>query len=143
MEPSRKGEADACRVVVSTPAVPAIGRGPGRLEPAGLVDDVAERLAGEEAPAVVEQDVEPPVVKEGAVPGGVRRDEDARHRPQRMVGRQRFLLEDVEPGAGDDFALERFGKRPGVKGTVRYPMIEIVLSMKGNEFEHTSITVGC
>ena len=39
--------------------------------------------------------------------GGVRRDEHAGHRPQRMVGRQRLLLEDVEAGAGDLAGPER------------------------------------
>src|SRR5215813_937843 len=105
--PAAKEEASARRVVGSTPDGPPPWRGPGRLEPVGLVDDVAERLTGEEAPAVVEQDLEAPVIQEGTVPGGVRRDEDARRRPQRMVGRQRLLLEDVEPGAGDLPSPER------------------------------------
>src|ERR1700675_3728661 len=78
------------------------------LEPIGLVYHVAERLAGQETPAVVEQDLEAPVVQMRAVAGGVRRDEDAGHGPQRVVGGQGLLLEDVEPGARDLAGSERF-----------------------------------
>jgi hypothetical protein len=39
----------------------------GRSKPAGLVDEVAQRLAGEEAAAVVEDDLVAPVVEIGAV----------------------------------------------------------------------------
>src|SRR5207245_3605938 len=70
-------------------------------EPGGLVDDVAEGLAGGEAPAVVEQDLEAALVQVGAEAGRLRRDQHAGRAPQRMVGGQRLLLEDVEPGARD------------------------------------------
>src|SRR5438046_3533619 len=64
-------------------------------------DDVAEGLAGGEAPAVVEQDLEAALVQVGAEAGRVRRDQHAGRAPQRMVGGERLLLEDVEPGARD------------------------------------------
>src|SRR5262245_20303761 len=75
-----------------------IGR---RSEPVSFVDHVAERPPGQEAPAVVEQDLEPALVEIWPIAGGVRGEEDARHRPQRVIGRQRLLLEHVEAGPGD------------------------------------------
>src|SRR4029079_2334780 len=54
-------------------------------EPARLIDDVAQRFAGGEAPCVVAQHLEPALVEIGPMAGGVRGDHDARHRPQRMV----------------------------------------------------------
>jgi hypothetical protein len=41
-------------------------------EPAGLVDEVAQRLAGEEAAAIVEDDLVAPLVEIGAVAGDMR-----------------------------------------------------------------------
>src|SRR5437870_8404807 len=70
-------------------------------EPAGLVHHVAQRPAREEPAAVVEQDLEAPVVEVRAEARRMRRDEDAGGRPQRMVRGQRLSLEDVEGGAGD------------------------------------------
>ncbi len=70
-------------------------------EPARLVDHVAQGLAGQEAPAIVEQDLEAALVEIRPVAGGVRGDEDAGHRPQRVAGRERLVLEHVEAGPGD------------------------------------------
>src|SRR6267142_1579474 len=69
----------------------------GSSEPAGLVDHISERLSREKASAIVEQDLVATVVEVGAEAGGMRRDEHAGHGPERMVGGQRLLLEDVEP----------------------------------------------
>src|SRR6202048_1421158 len=79
----------------------------GRSEPTGLVDEVAQRLAGEEAAAVVEDDLVAPLVEIGAVARGVRRQQHARQGPQLVVGGQRLLLEDIETRAGDLPRLER------------------------------------
>src|SRR5437588_6470719 len=79
--------------------VPALRE--GRSEPAGLVDEIAQRLAGEEAAAVVEDDVVAPLVEIGAVAGGMRGEQHTRRGPERVVGGQWLLLEDVEAGAGD------------------------------------------
>src|ERR1700732_2372443 len=68
----------------------------GRSEPARLVDEVAQGLAGEEAPAVVEDDLVTPVVEIGAITRGVRRDQHPRQGPQLVVGGERLLLEDIE-----------------------------------------------
>src|SRR5262249_51018461 len=82
---------------------PRRGRGEGSggalLEPAGFVDDVHQRLVCEEATAVAEEDLGAGLAERGAVAGGVGRDEHAGHRPQRVVGGQGLLLEDVEAGA--------------------------------------------
>src|ERR1700736_389104 len=72
----------------------------GRSKPAGLVDEVAQRLAGEETAAVVEDDLVAPVVEIGAVACGARRQQHPRKGPQLVVGGLRLLLEDVEAGAG-------------------------------------------
>src|SRR3989442_11104764 len=69
--------------------------GAGSSEPAGLVDDVLERLAGQEAPAVVEQDLEPALVEIRPVASGVRRDEHAGHRPQGGIGGEPLPLENL------------------------------------------------
>src|ERR1700730_14389035 len=79
----------------------------GRSKPASLVDEVAQRLAGEEAAAVVEDDLVPSVVEIGAVARGVGRQQHAGQGPQLVVGGQRLLLEDIEAGAGDLTRLER------------------------------------
>src|ERR1700732_1387587 len=47
----------------------------GRSKPASLVDEVAQRLAGEKAAAVVEDDLVPSVVEVGAVARGMRRQQ--------------------------------------------------------------------
>src|ERR1700730_12076366 len=73
----------------------------GRSERTGLVDEVAQGLAGEEAAAIVEDDLVAPVVEIGAVARGMRRQQHARQGPQLVVGGQRLLLEDVETGTGD------------------------------------------
>src|ERR1700730_19379214 len=73
----------------------------GRSEPTGLVDEVAQRLAREEAPAIVEDDLVAPVVEIGAVARGMRRQQHPRQGPQLVVGGPRLLLEDVETGGGD------------------------------------------
>src|SRR6266481_2629759 len=78
----------------------------GRSKPAGLVDEVAQRLADEKAAAVVEDDLVAPVVEIGAVARGVRRQQHPRQGPQLVVDGQRLLLEDVEAGAGDLTRLE-------------------------------------
>src|SRR6266545_3190036 len=70
-------------------------------EPARFVDHVAQGLPGQEAPAVVEQDLVAALVEIGPMAGGVWRDQHARHGPQGVVGRQRLLLEDVETRARD------------------------------------------
>src|SRR6266403_2071489 len=79
----------------------------GRLEPGRFVDDVAERLAGGEAAAVVEQDLQAPLVEVGAEAGRVRRDQHAGCGPQRMLGGQRLLLEHVERGPRDLAGAQR------------------------------------
>jgi putative ATP-binding cassette transporter len=71
------------------------------LEPVSLVHHVAQRLAGEEATAVVEENLEAPIVEVGPVARGVRGDQHAGERPQGMVGGQGLLLEDVQPRARD------------------------------------------
>src|SRR3984893_13770740 len=73
----------------------------GRSKPASLVDEVAQRLAGEKAAAVVEDDLVPSVVEGGAVGRRMRRQQHAGEGPQLVVGGQRLLLEDIEAGAGD------------------------------------------
>src|SRR5437879_10038456 len=78
----------------------------GRSEPAGLVNEVAQRLAGEKAAAVVEDDLVAAVVEIGSVARGVRRQQHSRQGPQLVVGGQRLLLEDIEAGAGDLARLE-------------------------------------
>src|SRR5438132_13951353 len=80
------------------------------LKPAGLVDEVAQFLPGEKAPAIVGQHLEAALLEIGAIAGGVRRDQDAGRGPQRVVGGERLLLKDVEPGAGDLAGLERRGE---------------------------------
>src|SRR5260370_37814779 len=70
----------------------------GRSKPAGLVDEVAQRLAGEKAAAVVEDDLVAPLVEIGAGSRGGRRQEQPRQGPQR-VGRGERPLPD-ERGAG-------------------------------------------
>src|SRR5688572_20543454 len=82
---------------------------PGRLasEPAGLVHEVSQRAAGEEAPAVVEQDLEPSLVEIGAETRRVRRDEHTWRGPEWMLGRQRLVLEDVQAGAGQLAGAQR------------------------------------
>src|SRR5712671_3859179 len=47
----------------------------GRSKPGGLVDEVAQRLAGEKAAAVVEDDLAALVVEIGAIACGVRRQQ--------------------------------------------------------------------
>src|SRR5439155_6556955 len=79
--------------------VPALRE--GRSEPAGLVDEIAQRLAGEEAAAIVEDDLVAPLVEIGAVARGMRRQQHPRQGPQLVVGGQRLLLEDVETRTGD------------------------------------------
>src|SRR6266851_5178766 len=69
---------------------------PRASEPARLVDDVAQLLPGDKAPGIVAQHREPALVEIGAVAGGVRRDQYPRHGPQRMVGGERLLFEDIE-----------------------------------------------
>src|SRR6266478_7962336 len=69
---------------------------PRASEPARLVDDVAQLLPGDEAPSIVAQHREPALVEIGAMAGGVRCDQHPGHRPQRVVGRERLLFEDVE-----------------------------------------------
>jgi hypothetical protein len=71
------------------------------LRTSGACRRRSERLPLEEALTIVEQDVEAPVVEIRTEAGGVGRDEDAGQRPQRVIGGQRLLLEDVEPGPGD------------------------------------------
>ena len=44
-------------------------------EPPGLIDEVAQGLAGQESPAVVEDDVVTPLVEIGAIAGRVRRQQ--------------------------------------------------------------------
>ena len=61
-----------------------------------LSTTLRSRLAGEKRRALSLQHLEAALVEIGAVPGGVRRDQHARHRPQRMIGGQRLLLEHVE-----------------------------------------------
>src|SRR5437660_12217182 len=68
----------------------------GRSKPAGLVDEVAQRLAGEEAAAVVEDDLVAPVVEIGAVAGGMRCQQYAGQGPHFVVGGQRRMLAEVE-----------------------------------------------
>src|SRR5438128_8439333 len=77
----------------------------GRSKPAGLVDQVAQRLAGEKAAAVVENDLVAAVIEIGAVTRGVRRQQHSRQGPQLVVDGQRLLLEDIEAGAGDRAGL--------------------------------------
>src|ERR1700731_3110180 len=73
----------------------------GRSKPASLVDEVAQRLAGEEASAIVENDLVAAVVEIGTVARGVRRQQHSRQGPQFVVGGQRLVLEDVETRTGD------------------------------------------
>ena len=74
----------------------------GQSKPAGLVDEVAQRLAGEEAAAIVEDDLVAPVVEIGTVARGMRRQQHPRQGSQLVVGRKRrLLLEDVESHAGN------------------------------------------
>ena len=78
-----------------------------RLEPPRLVDEVAQWSPGGEAFGVVEQHLEPAVVEIGAVPGGMRGQQHARHRPQSVRRRQRLDLVDVERRARDLLGLQR------------------------------------
>src|SRR6185295_7166649 len=45
--------------------------------------------------------------------GDVRRDDDVARLPQRVIGRQRLGIRDVEPGASDLAAIERIDERRG------------------------------
>src|SRR5262245_48154598 len=86
-----------------------------RSKPAGLVDEVAQWLAGEKTAAIVEDDRVAPVVEIGAVARGMRRQQHARQGPQLVVGGQRLLLEDVETATGDLTRLDCCSEisRPG------------------------------
>src|SRR6516162_11097761 len=93
------------------PHVETDRHGHGRSsEPAGLVDDVAERLPTQEAAAVLEQDLVAAIVEIGAEARGVGRDEDAGHGPQGMVGGEGLALEDIEAGARDVARLDGRGE---------------------------------
>ena len=76
-------------------------------EPAGLVDHIAQRLPCQEAAAIIGNNVVAALVKVRPVAGRVRRDQHARHGPQRMIGRQRLLLEHIERSAGDLAGVQR------------------------------------
>src|SRR6202022_3431137 len=60
---------------------PSAATARGALEPAGFVDEVAQRRAAEEAAAIVEDDLVAALVEIGAVAGGVRRQQHARGCP--------------------------------------------------------------
>src|SRR5699024_11473850 len=81
-----------------------------------LVDGVRELLTGE---VPFEQAVElfgqahPPSI---GVSAHMRGDDDIVEAPQRMVGRQRLLVEHVETGAGDLLAAQGRDERIGVDG---------------------------
>src|SRR5438874_6826976 len=62
---------------VASILVPALRE--GRSEPAGLVDEIAQRLAGEEAAAVVEDDLVAPLVEMVTVAGDMRGDQHPAH----------------------------------------------------------------
>src|SRR5437764_7805843 len=81
-----------------------------RSKPAGFIDDIAQFLAGEETTAIIREDFVAALVEIGAIAGGMRRDQDARQRPQRMLGRQWLLLEHIERGAGDLAGFQRRDK---------------------------------
>src|SRR5205823_3980491 len=81
---------------------------PPPLKPLRLVDDVPQRVAGGEAADVVEQQGQMSLRDARGIAGDVRREDDpVAHAPERMVGGQRLLLEDVEG---------RPGKFPGFQG---------------------------
>src|SRR5215469_17321895 len=69
-----------------------------RSKPARLVDDVAQRPAGQKTAAIVENDLVAPVVEIRSITRGVRRQQHARQGPQLVAGGQRLLLENVETG---------------------------------------------
>ena len=82
-----------------SPAGSGRGRGPGSGAPAQEGGDVLDRLAVEDLVGAAGDVAE------------VRGQDGARQRPDRVVGRQRFLVVDVEAGAGD--AAARAARRPG------------------------------
>ena len=96
--------------------------GPGRVRPARRpprgsssasvptpgVDHVQEGFAREIAANVLDDQVVEELV---GGPGHVRRDDDVRCIPDRIVGRQRLRREDVEDGAGDASGLQRLDQR--------------------------------
>ena len=64
-------------------------------------------LAGEHGEGVVDGVAVEPQPSDRGVRRDVRRDDDPRVATQRVVGRERLGLGDVEPGAGEVTALER------------------------------------
>src|SRR5437763_16016429 len=78
-----------------------------RSEPARLLDDVEQRLPGDESPEVVEKHLVAAPGNVLAIAGDVRGDYDVLHRPERVVRRKRLDLEHVEPGSGDLPRAER------------------------------------
>src|SRR5438128_789023 len=80
--------------------LPAPPSGAGRrpLEPPRLVDHVDELLPGREPPRVLDRDRDPPDVEVRPAVGRVRGQDRVRRLPERVVGRQRLDLVDVEPG---------------------------------------------
>jgi hypothetical protein len=63
-----------------------------------LVDDVAERPAGDEALDVVAEQLQAPLSDSVGLPGHVGRDHDVGHRPERVAVRQRLGIGDIEAG---------------------------------------------
>jgi hypothetical protein len=74
---------------------------------------VQQRLAGGEAAHILFEQRLPSIRRALDAARNVRRDEDVASRPERMIGRQRLLFEDVERGAAEVPGGE---ERVGVEG---------------------------
>ena len=79
-----------------------------RLVSALGVDRVEQRLAGQVAPDVLDDEL---VEEAQRVAGRVRRDDDVRGVPPRAVGRERLLAEDIEDGARETARAQRLEQR--------------------------------
>src|SRR6478752_6916830 len=75
------------------------------------VDRVTEGFPGNEPPQVVDEDADHGFLPVVEIARDVRRNGHARHRPQRRVGRQRLLDEDIERRAGDGARPDRVDQR--------------------------------
>ena len=78
----------------------------GGSVPEVLVDHVGQGLALDEVADVFDQGGEVSGGDHGGVAGGVWGDDDVGEVPERMIGRERLDLEDVERGAGEPAGAE-------------------------------------
>ena len=81
------------------------------LEPLRFVDDVAQRFAAPMPADIVEQDFEVAFGDPRRIAGDVRRQDRVLHAPERVIGRERLGLVNVQRGARDQPLVQRLRQR--------------------------------